>query len=254
MRALVDADSLLYKVGFAIEDRVIWNEAEIEAGLEEEKVVDYFTDLPQCYNTFDQLIDTIMYVADCDDVLLVFTGHSNFRMDIPSPYKDNRIGSRKPTGYQEILAYANSNYNCLTVDNMEADDYVVWRKTKEPEDWIVCAMDKDVLYQSEGTHYNYGKGEEVTVTAAEAIYFAYFQTLTGDTSDGYKGCKGVGPVKAHATLGPCKTEYEMWLATVALYEFKGQTEEEALWTMRLANMHQYDGTKIVYWNPPVAPE
>lgn len=254
MKALIDADSLLYKVGFAIEDKVVWNEAEVAAGLEEEKIVDYFTNLDQCYNTFDQLLDTIMYVTDCDDVLLVFTGHSNFRMDLPTSYKENRKDSRKPEGYQKILDYAIANYPSITCDYMEADDYVVWRKTAEPEDWIVCAIDKDVLYQTEGTHYNYGKGEEVEVTAEEATYYAYYQTLTGDTSDGYKGCHGIGPKKADKILGDCENEYEMWQAVVEAYISKSQTEEEALWTMRLANMHQYDGTTIKYWNPPVAPE
>jgi DNA polymerase-1 len=253
MDALIDADSLLYKVGFAIEDKVVWNQAEIESGEEEIPQVDYFTDLEQCYNTFDQLLDTIMYVTDCDDVLLVFTGHSNFRMDLPTPYKENRKDSRKPTGYQEILDYALKNYPNLVVDYMEADDYVVWRKAKEPEDWVLCAIDKDVIYQSEGTHYNYGRGEEVTVTADEAVYYAYYQTLTGDVTDGYKGCKGIGPKKADKILGDCKTEYEMWQAVVDTYINKGQTEDEALWTMRLANMHQYNGTTIKYWNPPAAP-
>lgn len=254
MKALVDADSLLYKVGFAIEDKVIWNEPEIEAGLEETPDVEYYTNMPQCYATFDQLMSNVMFATDCDDSILVFSGSSNFRLDLPISYKENRKESRKPLGYSELIAYARANYDTITPEGIEADDLVVYMKTKDPEDYILCAIDKDVLYQTVGTHYNYGKDEEVTVDEYEATWYAYYQTLTGDTTDGYKGAKGIGAKKAEKILADCETEYEMWQAVVEAYESKEQTEEEALWTMRLANMHQFDGEKINLWNPPEAPE
>lgn len=250
MKALVDADSLLYKVGFAIEDKVIWNEMEWQAGLEESPDVDYFTDIKQCFTTFDQLVDNIIFATDCDDVLLVFSGKANFRLDLPTSYKENRKDSRKPLGYDELLEYAKEKYNTVTTDGIEADDLVVYMKTTDPEEYILCAIDKDVLYQTVGTHYNYNKDEEVTVNEWEAVKYAYFQTLTGDTSDGYKGCKGIGAVKAEKILANCESELDLWEAIVETYEAKGQTEEEALWTMRLANMKQFNGTEVVLWEPP----
>ena len=251
MIALIDADSLLYKVGFAIEDKVIWNEQEVEAGLEEPEV-DYYTDLDQCTKTFDQLVDNILFATDCDSAFLVFSGGGNFRMGLPTSYKEHRKDSRKPMCYEELRAYAATNYLTYVPTNMEADDYVVYLKTTNPEDYILCAIDKDVLYQTEGTHYNYGKDEEVTIDAFEAIWYAYYQVLTGDTSDGYKGLVGVGPVKAKKILDGCKTEEELWKAVVEAYESRGQTEDEALQTMRLANMHQFNGEEIVLWEPPCA--
>jgi DNA polymerase-1 len=254
MLALVDADSLLYKVGFAIEDKVIWNQMEVEAGIDEETDVEYYTNLSQCRTTFNQLVSNIQFATDCDDTILVFSGGHNFRLDLPSSYKENRKASRKPLGYSELLEYAQKNYETITTDGIEADDLVVWMKTEKPEDYILCAIDKDVLYQTGGTHYNYGKDEEVTVDDFDAKWFAYYQTLTGDTSDGYKGCKGIGDKKARKILDGLKTDEELWKAVVETYESKGQDEDEALWTMRLANMHQWNGTEIVLWNPPVAPE
>ena len=248
MIALIDADSLLYKVGFAIEDKVIWNEQEVALGLEEPEI-EYYTDIEQCKTTFEQMVDNIVFATDCDSAYLVFSGKGNFRLDLPSSYKENRSETRKPLGYQELRDFAEDVYHSYTPEGMEADDYVVYMKTTYPEDYILCAIDKDVLYQTVGTHYNYGKDEEVTVTEWEAIKFAYYQTLTGDTSDGYKGAIGIGPVKANNILANCETEEELWKAVVATYEERGQTEEEAIWTMRLANMHQYDGTKIVLWKP-----
>lgn len=250
MIALVDADSLLYKVCFAIEERAIWNEMEVLAGLETEKDESYFTSLEQCYRTFDQLVSNVVFATDCDSCYLVFSGDGNFRLSLPTSYKENRKDYRKPLGHEELREYAIKTYPSRTVTGIEADDYVVWLKKTHPEDYIVCAMDKDVLYQSVGTHYNYGSDEEITTTEQEAITFAYFQTLAGDTADGYKGCPGIGKVKATKLLDGLKTEQEMWQAVVTAYEAKGLTSEDALWTMRLANMHQFNGKTIDLWEPP----
>lgn len=253
MIALIDADSLLYKVGFAIEDKVVWNETEASLGLEEPDV-DYFTDIEQCKKTFAQQVDNILFATDCDSELLVLSGEGNFRLDLPSSYKENRKESRKPLGYSELREWVEATYSTHAPDGMEADDYVVYMKTTHPEDYILCAIDKDVLNQTVGTHYNYGRDCEVEVDEWEAIKFAYYQTLTGDTSDGYKGVVGIGPKKAEKILADCETEEELWKAVVDTYESRGQTEEEALWTMRLANMHQYNGSEIVLWEPPIIHE
>ena len=250
MRALIDADSLLYKVGFAIEDKTFWNEFDVEAGLENEQDVTFSTDLDQCYHTFATVLDNILFATDCDEALLVFTGGNNFRKSFPLEYKGNRKEARKPLGYSELLDYAMMHYDIEITNGIEADDLVVYLKTHSDEDFVLCAIDKDVLYQTEGTHYNYNKDEEVTVTKWDSIKYAYYQTLTGDTSDGYKGCKGIGDKRARRILHDLETEADLWAAVVEAYEAAGQTEEEALWTMRLANMHQWNGSEIVLWNPP----
>jgi 5'-3' exonuclease len=249
MKALIDADSLLYKVGFAIEEKTIWNEFDVEAGLEDSPDITHDTNIQQCYSTFDVLMDNIMFATDADEALLVFSGGKNFRLDFPVSYKENRKDSRKPLGYKELLQYADDNYDCIITDGIEADDLVVYMKGQD-DDYTLCAIDKDILYQTIGTHYNYGKDEWITTKEFDAIWFAYYQTLTGDTSDGYKGCKGIGDKRARKILADCKTEKELWDAVVETYLSKDQTEEEAIWTMRLANMHQWNGEEIVLWNPP----
>jgi 5'-3' exonuclease len=250
MKALIDADSLVYKVCFAIEDKTIWNEFDVEAGKEEELDVTYDTDFDQCISTFDTILDNIMFATDTEDYLLVFSGGDNFRNEFPISYKENRKEVRKPCGYYDTLDYIKTHYNSYTTKGIEADDYVVYQKTNSDEDMILCAIDKDVLYQTVGTHYNYNKDEEVTVTEKEAIRYAYYQTLTGDTSDGYKGCKGIGPAKASKILAGSETEAGWWKAVLDAYEAAGQEAEEALWTMRLANMHQWNGSEVVLWGPP----
>ena len=249
MLALIDADSLLYKVGFALEEKNFWNEFDIEGGSDESPEITYSIEHEQAQKTFNTLVENIMFATDCDEVLLVFSGGHNFRLNFPIEYKLNRTGSRKPTGYSELLMYVKEHWPTYTTDGIEADDYVVWYY-KNHDDCVLCAIDKDIIYQSVGTHYNYGKDEEVTVDEWEATKYAYFQTLTGDQSDGYKGCRGIGAKRAEALLEDCSDESCLWTKVLEAYEAKGHTYEEALWTMRLANMHQYNGKEIVLWEPP----
>lgn len=247
MTVLIDADSILYKVGFAIEEKTIWNETEVETeGAEPD--IEYTTDLQQCYETADKIIENILFACDCVDSLLVFTGSTNFRNDNPLGYKQHRKELRKPTGYQEIKDYIFGKYNCYQHEGIEADDYVVYLKTTYPKDYFLAAIDKDVLYQTPGYHYNYGKDEYVQISNRKAMLFEYYQCLVGDTSDGYKGCPGIGPVKAKAILKECTDEQSVWKAVVEAYESKGLTEEDAVNTMRLCSMHQFNGTEVVLWS------
>lgn len=249
MTALVDADSIIYRVGFAIEDKVIWNEAEAEAGLEEPEI-EYYTDLNACFRTIDQHIENILFATEADDVFLVFTGKNNFRENNPLGYKEHRKELRKPEGFDEIKKYIQGKYHSKICDGYEADDYVVYEYLNSNKDYVLCAIDKDVLYQTPGTHYNYITDDYVVVTEVEALRFGYYQCLVGDVSDGYKGCPGIGKVKASKILEELTTEKEMWLAVVAAYEEKGLTIDDAINTMRLASMHQLTAKGVVLWDPP----
>jgi len=253
MLSLVDADSLLYRVACAIEEKVLWNENEYEAGLEDELIVTYSTNNDQLITTIDGLIDNILFATGCDDYELWLTGSSNFRYDNPLGYKENRKEIRKPEGYDLLKQHLIDNHKAKLIEGLEADDVVVHLKTKHPDDYILCAIDKDVLFQTVGTHYNYGNDTEVTINEEEAIRFAYWQTLVGDPTDGYKGCKNIGKVKATKALKDIDNEYDMWQVVVGLYEKQGMTEEDAINTMRLANMHQWNGKEVVYWTPPQPP-
>jgi DNA polymerase-1 len=260
MIALVDADSIVYRVICSIEDKVIWNQAEIEVDPTIEPDVSYTSNFKQCKETFDEFVEGILHYTGCDDIQLVFTGKNNFRYKNPLGYKQNRKNLRKPLNFKELMEYVFSKYpDSIMCEDYEADDYVVYLKTKQPDDYLLCAIDKDVLFQTEGTHYNFGTGEEIWVSPLEAIRFAYFQTLTGDVTDGYKGCPGIGKVRAEKILEQAETEYEeeggnqeaiYWKHIVKTYESKGLTEEDAINTMRLANMHQLvEVGNIQLWEP-----
>jgi len=248
MIALIDGDSLLYRAGFAIEE-------ELDDGT-------FYVDFQNAMDYLDGAIDGIVFNTDCDDYeLWIGQREGNFRNEVSKvlkdAYKHNRKATRKPDKFDEMFEYLVKHHKAKLPKGCEVDDVVVTKKTEKPKDYILCAIDKDVLYQTVGTHYNYGKDEFVKVTLEEAIYYAYLQTLTGDVTDGYKGAKNIGPVKAKKILGvPGQyDERALWARVLWTYRKCNQTKEEALATMRLAQMHQLTRDakgklKVKLWEPP----
>ena len=238
MICLIDADSLLYKVGYALEDKVDWDGDDSYC---------YYSNLEQQIKSLESKIDHIMTVTGCDEYELWLTGSGNFRDSNHLGYKANREGVRKPTDFSKLKKWMINNMNTKVAIGLEADDMVVYLKDTHYDKYILCAIDKDVLYQTEGSHYNYGKEVTVDIDAYHAIWFSYYQTLAGDVTDGYKGCPRIGDVKARKLI-PLEaelSEVEMWDLVVEAYDKAGLGEEEAIQTMRLANMKQYNGKEIV---------
>lgn len=257
MVALVDADSLIYKSGFTFEEKFSWNQLELELGIDEvpEEYVD--SDFLLSKNAIDGIIENILFNTGCDEVELWLSQGDNFRYEVYSDYKHNRKSSRKPIEFNKLFQYLVDHYGAKVATGYEADDVVVYKKTKYPEDYFLCAIDKDVLLQTEGTHYNYNKDEFIEVSQDEAERFFYFQTLAGDVTDGYPGCKGIGKVKANKILDEVALDDgdDYWQAVVTTYESKGLTEEFALGQARCASMHQlYEDNEGNYgihlWAPP----
>lgn len=243
--ALVDADSILYKVGFTFEEKTDWGDGD---------GVSITSDLQTCKNAIDGLIENIRFKTGCEEVELWLTGSNNFRHDVVDDYKHNRVLSRKPTDYDRLKLYLLHKYDANVADGFEADDMVVYLKTAKPDDYFLCAIDKDVLYQTVGSHFNYNEGNIVKVTEKEAIRFFYFQVLAGDTTDGYKGVPSIGKVKANKLLDKVEEDMEegysledlekaYWEAVkkIANSVMEGSEEEVESYLLtqaRLASMHQ----------------
>jgi DNA polymerase-1 len=128
--------------------------------------------------------------------------------------------------------------------NLEGDDVLGILATAS-EEYIVWSLDKD-LKQIPGNHLI--DDEVVTISTADADRFHMYQTLVGDTSDGYKGCPGVGPVKADKILTGG------WTAIVDAYAKAGLTENDAIHQARLARIlrsGEYDEQthEVTLWIP-----
>ena len=193
--AIIDADIICYRVGFASED----------------------VDEAICLARVTQLVHEIVYdELRCDDYKAYITGKGNFRNDIAvtEPYKGNRKDAKRPVHYVAIRNHL-QRLGAELVEGQEADDAVAIEATNTGG-WIV-SIDKD-LDQVAGWHYNFVKKEEYYVTEEEGLRNLYTQVLTGDRIDNIIGLRGIGPKKAAKLLEDCKTEREYYEACLKAYD------------------------------------
>jgi hypothetical protein len=202
--ALIDADFLVYRIGFADRDA---SEAIAKSRL---------TQL---------LFDIVYEKLKADDYKAWITGKGNYRFELAKtqPYKGNRKDMEKPPHYEALREHL-LRLGAVMTDGDEADDAVA--EASVEGGWIVH-VDKD-LNQLQGWHYNPVKDEKYYVTEEDGHRSFYTQLLTGDRIDNILGLDGIGPKKAEKILKDCKTELEMYEAVKAVYEKKGVSHERLL--------------------------
>ena len=189
----------------------------------------------------EEYVESILEATGCDKVeIYLTTGRENFRYTVDPAYKSNRKLSKYPTGLNQIKDHLLTLYDGELCKEYEADDICVLRA--KDENTLLSAIDKDVLMQSVGTHYNYKKNEYITVTKEEAEKFLWIQMIQGDTADGIYGIEGMGIKKATAFLSSIEpTLY--YNSVLDLYKSKGKSKKEFLSNLNLLDMHllQKDG-------------
>lgn len=239
---LIDADILLYTESMAVEREFDWGD-------------DWWTlhaDLREAQERVDVWLLDIKDLLDADAVLLALTGRQNWRKDVLPTYKSNRKGKRKPVIYPALKQYVMDAYKCAMFDRLEADDVMGILQT-DPNDTletVIVSEDKDML-SIPGLLYRPIRPEEgiQEVTVEDADRNHMLQALTGDSTDGYGGCPGIGPKTAEKIL-----KENDWRLVVAAYEKAGLTEEDALQQARVARIlryGEYDSKKdeVNLWTP-----
>jgi DNA polymerase I len=208
MLALIDSDSLLYRVGFASEDDEEWI---AKARLDE---------------TLTALVDDEL--NECKDHKFYISGSENFRFGIAKthPYKGNREKLKRPKHLQVLRDHIVNKWNAEISEGMEADDVVSIMSYKHPKS-IIAHIDKD-LDQIPGSHYNYVKKLFYNVGKTEALRKLYTQALVGDTADNIKGVRGIGPKKAEKLLKECFTEKDLYNTVLSVYNNSMTNGEERL--------------------------
>jgi DNA polymerase-1 len=232
--------------------------------------------LPNFVDRIEQIKEELK--ADHICFALTTTG-VNFRKLVYSNYKANRKAVRKPLVWKPLREYLHANYETFERDGLEGDDCLgilstsKFSFTKEYGDdveKIIVSIDKD-FKTIPGKYYHMQKREMVEVSEREADYWFYFQTLTGDTTDGYPGCPGIGPKNAErllhavqpvtmsqcATVADCVAENNraMWKAVVQAYKAKGLGEGVALQMARCARIlrhsdYDFKNKKPILWEAP----
>jgi hypothetical protein len=265
--ALIDADTLAYTSCVLCEQRedmmprefytdAEWEEAINNPNYDEESHAIWTINLEEAYEKAMEKLDRIYQKTGCRSCEMHFSdGRDNFRYKVYPAYKANRKG-RSPAGLRELKYKLHENFEGTISTEWEADDIVVYLKESNPEKYMMVAVDKDLLYSVVGTHFNYYESSQynidmkfVDVDAETQMKWPYIQALVGDSVDGIKGVKGVGKAKAPKMLSYCTTPAECWEVVKQAYEDSGETFIQAIVTMQLVDMHQFNGKEIVLWNP-----
>lgn len=224
MKALVDADLLVYRFGFASEG----DPAEFALA------------------RLSEFLDNLYIELSVDEVWGYLTGKDNFRNEIAvtAPYKGTRIAA-KPYHFQLLREYMERAWGFEVVDGIEADDALgIESYRNEPDETIIVSIDKD-LNMIRGHHYNFVKEEKYYVTEEDAIRNFYLQILTGDKVDNIIGLQGIGPVKSKKLLQDCTSELEMYETVLKAYdgnEVRVLENARLLWILREEKQ---------VWHPPV---
>jgi DNA polymerase-1 len=212
-----------------------------------------------------KVLDTAEFyrtTLEADAYVLCLTHPIQFRKRLLESYKGNR--SVKPLLVDPIRDALVEKHGAIRRPQLEGDD-VMGIYATHPSlvrgKKIIVSIDKD-MKTVPGLLFNPGKQTLVEVTREEADYFHLFQTLTGDTTDNYKGCPGIGPVKAeailHAPNGERYGAWSAWQAIVAAFEAKGLTEDDALLQARMARIlrhtdYNFKLKEPILWSPNPSP-
>jgi 5'-3' exonuclease len=256
--ALIDADILAYQAAAVSEKPVDWGDGLWTLHAFEEDAA----------LAFETSLNRVLKAVQATNFLLVFSDHQNWRKEVLPSYKGNRADTRKPMLLKWIRQYC-QKYDSICLPTLEGDDVIgIWATTKSKLDpireFIICTTDKD-LKTIPGKHYNFGKDEFFEITEHQADYHHMMQTLTGDSTDGYSGCPGCGPVGAKKIMqaamdegtpwaNPEQLKAIYWKHVIKAYDKAGFGEEEALVQARVARIlraEDYDSIskKVILWTP-----
>ena len=236
---LIDSDFLAYKAAQACEIGIDFGEDVIIAQSQFSEVLRVF------HNELNKVTKAMMD----DDFILYFSSTENFRKKIYPDYKGHRM-KRKPLGYKRLVNYCRENHNFKLIEGLEADDTIGIEATRHanPSN-IIVSPDKD-MKQIPSVLWNL-TDDVVEITEEEGDRWHLVQSLSGDPTDGYSGCPGIGVKRATELLD--KNENQ-WEAVCKAYRDRGLSDDDALLNARLAKIlrnenYDHDRNQPILWNP-----
>ena len=236
---LIDSDFLAYKAAQACEIGIDFGEDVIIAQSQFSEVLRVF------HNELNKVTKAMME----DNFILYFSSTENFRKKIYPDYKGHRM-KRKPLGYKRLVNYCRENHNFKLIEGLEADDTIGIEATRfaDPHN-IIVSPDKD-MRQIPSTLWDM-KNDVVEITKDDGDRWHLIQSLSGDPTDGYSGCPGIGVKRATELLD--KNENK-WEAVCKAYRDRGLSDDDALLNARLAKILQkedfdHDRNQPILWTP-----
>lgn len=236
--ALIDADLIVYTAAVVSQDNSTWTPT--GSSFDETMDVDVVTtDMKKATQLCNDVLEIIQECTGASELILCFTGSSNYRKDIYPNYKSNRKKVAKPL----LLEPLKKSYildpltNTLCIEGLEADDLIGLHS--DMEDCVICSYDKD-MKTLKGHHFDWRTESFDEVDEDDANFNFWKQCLTGDSTDGYSGCPRIGPITAEKILGALplvgSTDQMAWNIIKDTYRSKGISEEDALVQCQLARI------------------
>ena len=244
MTLLIDADMLVYSACCAAEQDFKFNDYQHVLVSDERDALDYVAMKLEEYQSI---------TGDRGKIIMCFSDNPTFRHEIYNEYKANRIGTRKPLAYREIVEAMKRYYEYAIYPNLEADDVMGILATEEQHPTrVIVSADKDmktipcILLRN-------GDLETISEKRADRNWMA--SVLVGDRCDNIPGLVGVGPKTAEKILGDSETLSDMWDKVIGAYEKRKLTYKSALLSARLTrilrhgeyNLHKQE---VTLWEPP----
>lgn len=220
-------------------------------------------------HALEEMLDDIKTTLHLDRFRIALSDSENWRTTVLPTYKSHRKKIRKPIIYAALKDYLREKYGAESYPTLEGDDILgLWQTApNKPYDTVIITTDKD-LHTIPGKVCRWlGECPEIVdISTRLADFWHLRQALTGDSTDGYPGCPGVGPVKADKLLDKMleTTEAELPIAQlwsgviVSAYKKAGLSEEVALQNARVARIlrygefaHAYQGGNgmVQLWTP-----
>lgn len=202
MLALIDADVIVYRTGFASKD---------------------VSETLACVRA-DATVKDILKATGATEYQLWLSDslENNFRYKVDPDYKKSRQLTPKPAHYKALKLFLQYEWGAKITEGQEADDELGIRQTSSNGGRsgdgagassgtvsIICSIDKD-LRQVPGKHYNFVRNEFFDVEPFDGLVSFYSQFLIGDRVDDIHGIHGLGPKKTEVILKPCATELELF--------------------------------------------
>jgi DNA polymerase-1 len=248
---IIDGDIPAYKIASRVETNIDWGDG----------VISRSTDSEEAKRQIDQEIKRYMRMLGATRAIICLSDDENFRKDIYPNYKGNRKNVIKPALLAEMKKYFHEAYDVVKRPRLEADDVCGILATVGDEtplikgERILVSEDKD-LRTIPGLLFNPRHPERGTIdiSVEQADLEHMRQTLTGDSTDNYPGCPGIGKGKVDKVLTKTDVNQTLWELVVAAFVKKGLTEQDAIvqaQVARICRAEDYDfiNKRPIPWTP-----
>jgi 5'-3' exonuclease len=135
-----------------------------------------------------------------------------FRRGLYPAYKGER--GEKPAHFWQLDDYLREQHPCVAYPGLEADDTM---GLLSGPGQIIVSSDKD-MKTVPGPLYNPGKKTKGVISQSRADWQWMYQTLMGDSTDGFGGCLGCGPTNAEAVLDEATSLGGWWPLVVERFK------------------------------------